>query len=346
VIASEDTEALDDFEGLLRTLGERAVAGQRELAVFYLKYAKAEIAAELLKPFLGGAGSDAGTGGGSLLGDLAGAALGDAGGGLVGSLLGLGRGGGTSLSSSGSTNVMADSRLNALVVQARPDGLDLVEQLLEVIDRDSSPEDVQTVAKARFIPVLNMPAKEVATIVREIYATRISTPGGPSQQPTPEEFLRALRGGREGRSATRRKVAEQEQMVVSVDARNNSLIVTAPDTLFQEVQDLVRQVDEMASQQTTSTRVVTLRRTNPKTLQNALAALLGDAVRLRADRDGSGGKRPVPDGGQQANRSSAVGPRSPTPQQIREQMRRRMEFFNALQRAGQATRGRPAERGK
>jgi type II secretory pathway component GspD/PulD (secretin) len=349
VIASEDTEALDDFERLLLSLGDRAVAGQRELAVFYLKYAKAEVAAELLKPFLGAGGSDAGAGGGSLLGDLAGAALGEAGGGLIGSLLGLGGGGGTRLLSSGTLSVMADSRLNALVVQGSPAELDLAEQLLEVIDQISSPEDVQTVAKPRFIPVFNMSAQEVAVIVREIYSARIGGRGGQPQQPTPEEFLRALRGGRGGRSSTRREVEEQEQMVISVDSGSNSLIVSAPDSLFRDVQELVNRLDEMASEQTTATHIVTLRRTNPKMLQQALTAMLGNVVRTSADQERSNGKKPLPNRGQQAGRAAAPAPRPPTPEQIRAQMRQRIEFFKALQRAGQAGKdgkGRPGGRGR
>jgi type II secretory pathway component GspD/PulD (secretin) len=344
MIASEDTEALDDFEGLLLALGDYAVAGQRELAVFYLKYAKAEVAAELLKPFLGAGGGD--EGGGSLLGDLAGAALGDAGGGLIGSLLGLGGGGGISLSSSGTITVMADSRLNALVVQASPEELDVAEQLLEVIDQISSPEDVQTTARPQFIPVFNMSAEEVAAIVRDVYATRMSAPAGQPRQPTPEEFFRALRGGRGGPSSSQRAVEEQEQMTISVDSRSNSLIVCAPEPLFRDVEALVNHLDEMASQRKTVMRVVTLRRASPEMVQQALTTMLGDSVSSGADQEEPDGKKPSPDRGQQAGRPGAPGPRPPAPDQIREQMRRRMEFFNALQRAGQAGQARPAGRGK
>jgi type II secretory pathway component GspD/PulD (secretin) len=244
---------------------------------------------------------------------------------------------------------MADSRLNALVVQGSPAELDLAEQLLEVIDQISSPEDVQTVAKPRFIPVFNISAQEVAVIVREIYSARIGGRGGQPQQPTPEEFLRALRGGRGGRSSTRREVEEQEQMVISVDSGSNSLIVSAPDSLFRDVQELVNRLDEMASEQTTATHIVTLRRTNPKMLQQALTAMLGNAVRTSADQERSNGKKPLPNRSQQAGRAAAPAPRPPTPEQIRAQMRQRMEFFKALQRAGQAGKagkGRPAGRGR
>ena len=78
MIASEDLEALDQFEQLLRTSAGAAGAGQPEMAVFYLRYAKAEAAAEQLTRFVSGGGGAAG-GGGSMLSDLAGAALGEAG---------------------------------------------------------------------------------------------------------------------------------------------------------------------------------------------------------------------------------------------------------------------------
>ena len=67
--------ALDELEELLTSIADRIAAGGQKFTVFYLKYAKAEVAAELLEEILGG-GTGQATAGGSLLGDIAGGMLG------------------------------------------------------------------------------------------------------------------------------------------------------------------------------------------------------------------------------------------------------------------------------
>ncbi len=194
LIASQDLEALNDFEELLLTMANRATGSARQFAVFYLRHATAEAAAELLNQVLGGDQGETGGGGeagGGLLGSLAGAALGDAGGGLVGSLLGLGGGGSAPLTASGSFLIVPETRLNFLIVQANPTDMQLIEQLLQMIDQRSSPEEVQTVAAPRLVPVLNTSAESVAEVVRQVYSNRLASGPGQARQPTPEEFLRA-----------------------------------------------------------------------------------------------------------------------------------------------------------
>ncbi len=223
MIASDDLDALDDFEQLLQTLSNQAALGGREYTVFYLKYARAEVAAELLNEILGGGGGGGAPagGGGGLFGDIASAALGDSGGGLVGSLLGLGGGAGGAISTSGTVTMVADSRLNALVVQAAQPDMDIVEQLLEIIDQEASPEDVQTFARPRLIPVFYTSAAEIANVVREVYSSRIggAASSNRQRQPSPEEFIRALRGGRGGGGNSRSAREEEQEITIGVDAQ-------------------------------------------------------------------------------------------------------------------------------
>ena len=76
MIASEDQQALDDFEALIKTLGSRSFTGDREFTVFYLKYAKAATTHELISRSSAAASSSSSSRGGSLFGDIAGAASG------------------------------------------------------------------------------------------------------------------------------------------------------------------------------------------------------------------------------------------------------------------------------
>ncbi len=91
LIASDDLEALDDFEALLSSVADRNGSSTRDYAVFYLKYGKAANVSEVLSAIFGGGAKS-----GGLVGDMAGAALGDMGGGLMGNLLLGGGGGGAS----------------------------------------------------------------------------------------------------------------------------------------------------------------------------------------------------------------------------------------------------------
>ncbi len=296
MIASEDLEALDDFESLLKTLASRQFSNERDFTVFYLKYAKAQVVGELLEQiFTGGGSSSGGGGGGSLLGDIAGAALGDMGGGMMGSLLGLGGGGGSAptIRASGTIAIVPDNRLNALVIQANSNDLDMVEQLLKVLDQKGSPEDVLVVAKPQLIPVLYTSAEEVAAVVRQVYADRISGGAGAQRQPSPDEFIRALRGGggRGGRGGggQKERTEDVQKMTVGVDTRTNSLVVSAPESLFNEVKSLVAQLDQETNGTNETMKVVTLKRSNPSAVQAALTQIVGDQVKMSNVKSPSNG---------------------------------------------------------
>ena len=339
MIASEDLDALDAFEDLVHTLAAR-VAERPNYTVFYLKFAKARVASELLKEILGaGSGGDGGEGG-SLLGDLAGAAIGDLGGGLMGNLLGIGGGVGDSpITTIGSISFVADSRLNAIIAEGSPADVDLVEQLLRVIDQESSPEDVQTLARPRIIPVFNTSAEDIAKVIREIYAEKLSAGSGRQRQPSPEEFMRALRGGnRGGGGGSKQAEEEQVKMTLGVDARNNALVVGAPEPLFQEVKLLVEQLDQVRDDSRQTMRVVTLKRSDPATVQKAIASIVGDKVKMSTTKAPTNGSQPA------AASSQPGTTRERNDAQRVQEIQRRIEFFNALQRAGQRQ-GGPSGRG-
>ncbi|MBW3596124.1 MAG: hypothetical protein KY475_02485 [Planctomycetes bacterium] len=324
IIASEDTEALDEFETLLRTLSDATLLGGAEYTVFYLKYVQAAVAADLITQLITGAPLDDGGGaGGGMMGALMGAALGDTAGGLVGNLLSSGSS--TSTLSTG-MNIVAEPRLNALVVQAAPQQLDMIEQLLQVIDQESSPEAIQTLPPPRMIPVQNTSAEAVANTVRQIYAQQIASGSGQQRQPNPEDFIRALRGGGGGRSGRNRSEESVQQMTVSVDTRSNSIVVSAPDPLFYSVQALVQALDQPGMESPQTTEVVSITGANASTVRSALTAILGDVVKTGTTAAASSSSTTT-GGQQQESRPSSS-------DEAREQFRQRIEMFNALQRGG------------
>ena len=215
-----------------RSSGPTALQGQREISVFYLKYAKADVAYQLLQEVLGGHTSEAG---GSLLGDMASNLLG---GGLIGGLVG-GLAGGTSsgsssatttLQASGPVTMVSDPRLNALIVEANPTDLAFVEQMLRVIDKESSETDIETAGVTRLIPVIHSTADEVATVVRQVFADRMATTqgGGQGQQPNRRKTSCGLCAASGRGAKIPKREANRQKMIIGVDSRSNSVIVTAP----------------------------------------------------------------------------------------------------------------------
>ncbi|MCI0358388.1 MAG: hypothetical protein L0211_07895, partial [Planctomycetaceae bacterium] len=282
MIRSEDLDALDQYEELVRGLSPGT--GGKRYTVYYLKYAKAEIASSLLTEMLTGAPADSGGGGGSLMGDLAAQMVGDIGGGLLGGLLGGGGAGGT-VTPTGAAIITPDPRLNALVVSATPRDLDIIEQLLQVIDQPQGPEGQQIVAPPRFIPVNNNRADDVAAIVKQAYSGRIMGEGGSggSRGNPQEEFLRAMLSsrGRGGSNSRQQSRGEEAKMTIAVDAKSNSLIVSAPDYLFNEVKQLVEQLDVVAVDPEQTVRVVALKRASASVVQQQLTSRLGPNATVR-----------------------------------------------------------------
>jgi type II secretory pathway component GspD/PulD (secretin) len=307
IIASEDLDALDEFEQLLRSLMEQNTLMSNEPTIFWLKYAKAESAAQTLQEVLTGvAASD-----GGLLVDVTSSVVSDLGGGLIAGLLG---GGGAGMPT-GAPSIVADTRLNALIVQASPADLNMIERLLPVIDQESGPEAVQTGGTPRLIPVYYTSAAEVATILKEVYSDRVAGAGGQQRQNNPADFIRALRGGRGGGGGAEEQT---QKMAIGVDARSNTLIVTAPEPLFREVESLVADLDQEGMDSDDSLSVVTIRQSNPELIQKALQSIVGDAVQSSTTSSSTSGTAA---GGASGAAADAAA-------------QRRAEFFRQLRGAG------------
>ncbi len=269
------------FERLLDTLAEGSTNG-REVSVFYLKYAKAPAVAETLGQIFGASavvaqqptaarrgrptrGNSRTANTTTSTGSLASGA--DAHGALA----------------TGSILITPDERLNALLVRANQTDLDTIENLLKVLDQKDSPEEIAIASKARLIPVVNSNAEEIAEIVKQVYADRMvqAPSGGNPRQQMMLQMMMQRRGGRQGGGPGGAAPANDVPRIsVGVDTRTNSLVVAAPDPLFEEVKQLVEQLDNAAAEQDNAVQVVTLHRTSPDAVEEALAGLVGEAVQF------------------------------------------------------------------
>ena len=314
LIASDDLEALDQLEDLLSTVASRSASSEREYAVFYLKYSKAPVIAEVLAAIFGGTSASKDKG---IIGDLASNALGNVGGGLMGDLL-LGGGSSGGAFASGAVDIVPDARLNALLVHAKPADLDTVEQLLKVLDQRTGPENVEAEAQARPIAVYNTSAAEVAQIVQQVYQDRMA---GGSGVMSPQDMMKMIRGG--GNNADQ----QIQKMSLAVDARNNILVVRAPDALFKEVKALVNELDQSLADSPQTTKVVSLQHTNSAAVQKALISMLGNVKTSTTPAQTTTGSQP----GQTASSQGGGDDDSPE-ERMRRAMRRNWEMMQEMRR--------------
>ncbi len=290
VIQSDDSEALNRFEDHLRLiagLGEPAV----EPVMFYLKYATAAEATRMLGDLLDGARWLGSPSGSSFVNGIVSAPTNS---GYWGSLV-VSREGTTTMTA-GSATVVSDARLNRLIVQGTAQDISLIGTFLKVIDKDSSITAVETRGRSHVIELFNSKASEVAAVIRDAYSGRISGATGQqnpqrsaqqrarnkgnSDQPDRESEQSQNRGEEGRRPPPERMRNSEPAMTVAVHEASNSLIITAPDQLFAEVEQLVRLVDKRAEK---AVEIVVPRTVNARYVD----AMLRTVLLQRSDRERS-----------------------------------------------------------
>jgi type II secretory pathway component GspD/PulD (secretin) len=282
LVYSDDAAALRRFEEHLQTISGSREDATHRLAVFYLKHADVDEANSLLQRLLdaeyyvsaesqifGAVGM-----GSSFMDnviDVAG--LGDA----------------DSLWSSGSATVIPDARLNRMFVYGTPEDLTAIEKHLEVIDRESSIAEIKTYGAPRVVKLLHARASDAAEIIRDAYSGRISAtakerqaaeqqrqqntknqktePGGESRQESPS----ATRGAQP-------PTGKSPRMTLAVDVRSNALIITAPDQLATQVEQLAKTIDAQAEQ---SIQVQTISGGSAEEVYQSLSEMLGNRPEAR-----------------------------------------------------------------
>ncbi len=312
VVGCNDPEKLARFEKLVREVMGVSANSDSTLVqpstIYYLRYAKVDEAAALLKEILQASSGAAGMlGGFDPLGDMLGP---------LGALIpggGGGGGGGGDTSSAivaGSLNIVPDPRLNRLWVSGLPEEVALVGEILTLIDKPKGPSPVETLGKARSISIRYTTADRVAKIVKEALADRITQAaggqGGGQGQPSPQDILRALQGGRGGRGGRggggggdSSSPTEPPKMTIAVDDISNSVIVVAPDALFEEVQTLVASIDQPTADSNVAFAVMPIANQN---IANAMAAMFGQTA--------SGASTSAPQGASSAAPTVASAPSS------------------------------------
>jgi type II secretory pathway component GspD/PulD (secretin) len=313
---SDDLAALDQFEKHLRAIVGPGLSMPSPPIVFYLKYTKPDDAVRMLAELLDG-GESVQDSVGSLVNGYV-----DSPGTFFGSIV-TSRDGTTTMIG-GTMTVVADSRLNRLIAQGTASDIDRIENYLKIIDKDTSITSNETYGTSHVIELLHVRASEVAAVIRDAYAGRVSggtTSGGSTGSRQPNQPRPAQKGQSEApaknsnpkqnqqsesknstsKAATNKgggKTARnlEPMMTIAVHEPSNSLVVTAPEQLFKEVEQLAKLIDARSKQ-----FVEIIPTTNGVALERMLLRAFSGRATSSGDRSRTS--------------SGSIAPRSPSPSQ-------------------------------
>jgi len=176
--------------------------------------------------------------------------------------------------------VVADPGTNSLLVRAKPlDMLQikyLVEKFLDVGDEGSD-----AVIRTHFLRLQHANAQQVASILRDVYRESINNNPAPGQ-----------RGGGGFAAVVNRNLDATGNprgvtLSISVDDATNSLILGCPNSMFKDIETLVKQLELAAKESTRTVRFIPITGVDPTVIQQALMAIQG--ISSTQQRPGFGG---------------------------------------------------------
>ncbi len=245
VLQSDDGKGLDSFESHLRALTEEDESSKVETVVYYLKYCNADEATQFIADLLDGTSSVINSSSPAKL--VKGAAT------IAKSPVASSSDirstkDGSMLVTSGSLTIIADARLNRLICVGNTSDLKLVEQYLEVIDKDTSLTSIEIHGVSHVLELKHAKATEIADVIRDTYGDRVAMNTEQKKALQTQRTNDKDRGanGPENKIQTSRN--QEPQMSIAVHEVSNSIIVTAPDTLFQEIKQLIEKLDQQSEQ--------------------------------------------------------------------------------------------------
>ncbi|MEZ6131030.1 MAG: secretin N-terminal domain-containing protein [Planctomycetaceae bacterium] len=231
-IASDDAEALDQLEALLRALDSRIAGGRnRDFSVYQLTNAGASDLATMLQ---------------QVFDDSEG------------------------LLNFGQVVMVPDERLNVLIVYASRSDRNRIEQLIEVLDSDRL-EDSQRAYQTEILVLQHASASRVEDVIQGVYKAEMTAGGARSTVAIPKGVPSDV-------AAVLRQInaaASSPLLTVEVQQDTNSLVLKAPQSLLDDVKDLVQKLDT-ASEATRARGItlVPLKKTNSARVMKILGDVL------------------------------------------------------------------------
>ncbi|TWU38475.1 secretin N-terminal domain-containing protein [Novipirellula artificiosorum] len=169
------------------------------------------------------------------------------------------------------TRIVADTRINALVVQGSRADRGVIEDLLAVLD---SPEFIDSLqlATPQLIAVQNTDAGRVETLLRTVYSSQLTRGRNRPQIEIPEGVSQEVASMLEQINAE----TSGPLLTLSVDQVSNSIVMRAPPELSEEIRGFVEQVDLQAiDNRAGKMRIIRLQGTNADQIERAIELMRG-----------------------------------------------------------------------
>lgn len=236
-IASEDEEALNQFESLLETLLNPSVqpyANAGNFAVYILRHADATEVRDLLMDLFGVSSQR------SVFG-----------------------------SSMQRLKIVADPRINALVIGGNLAERKTAEELLGVIDSEELIDRLQQITP-KIVSLKTANAKNVLDVLQDIYKSQLSAGAGRKPLPIPEGVSTEVATIFQQLNAA----ASGPLLTIAIDPTSNSLVLRGPGELTDEVTEFINKLEKQSEDAPAQKiQVLRLESTNAANLEKALKML-------------------------------------------------------------------------
>jgi len=209
------------------------------------------------------------------------------------------------LSSRPPVKFVSDIDSNSILVQnADPRQLDQIKDLIEFYDQPP-PTDSQSVRRNKIYPIHYSKASVIADSIKDVYRDLLSANdkalvNNQQQQQAPKESYTFVYGD-SGEDGSEQKMPKfKGQLSIGVDEVSNTLVVSAPQYLLDEIEPMIRELDE-AAKPLDAVQVVKMgRNVNAAHLQETLAKILAARQQGAGKQNGQPGQQPAGQGaGQQ-----------------------------------------------
>ncbi|TWU17145.1 Bacterial type II/III secretion system short domain protein [Novipirellula galeiformis] len=166
--------------------------------------------------------------------------------------------------------IVADARINALIVSGNRNDRRTVEELLGVLDSEELLNSLQQITPT-MITLQNASAENVERVLRDVYRSQLSAGAGRRPVAIPEGVSLEVATMLQQINAQ----ASGPLLTVSVDEASNSLVLRAPPELTGEIRTFIESLDQQAKD-APSRRVdlIRLRSTNTASIEKALRILM------------------------------------------------------------------------
>jgi type II secretory pathway component GspD/PulD (secretin) len=165
--------------------------------------------------------------------------------------------------------IVADTRINALVIGGNRADRKVIEELLGVFDSKDLIDRLQRITPI-LVPLQSASAKNVSDIVKEVYKSQLTSGAGRDPLDIPEGVSSDV-------ATILQQINAQSSsplLTLSIDDPSNTLVLRGPSELTEEVKAFITSLDQQAaSAPARRVQVLRLESTNSKNLEKAMKLL-------------------------------------------------------------------------